>query len=165
VNYEPTSFSRRTNLAYGAGVEEACTTIVVQPMEGPANGGFAGGRSTGRERALGSITAVNPVTAETAAKHTFDYPARSGVVTTAGGLAFTATADGSIFAVNDETLEPLWSFNMGSFNQAPPMTYAVNGKQYVAILVGASSILKGYLAKSPEVQDMQNTSMLWVFSL
>jgi alcohol dehydrogenase (cytochrome c) len=165
VNYEPTSYSKRTGLAYGAGVEEACTTILAVAQPGPENGGFAGGKSTGRERAYGGLTAVDPATGATRAKHTFDYPLRSGVVTTAGGVAFTVTADGSIYAVNDETLEPLWTFNMGSFNQAPPITYAVDGKQYVAVLVGGSAIVRGYLAKSPDIQDMQNTSMLWVFSL
>ncbi len=165
VNYEPPSFSRRTGMIYGAGVEEGCVTVLAEAQPGPRDGGFAGGRNTGRERSLGSVTAVDPATAATTAKQMFDYPARSGVVTTAGGVAFTATADGTLFALNDETLEPLWSFNMGSFNQAPPMTYAVDGKQYVAVLVGAGAILRNYLAKSPEVQDMQNTSMLWVFSL
>jgi alcohol dehydrogenase (cytochrome c) len=165
VNYEPTSHSKRTGLIYGAGVEEGCVTILAEAQEGPENGGFAGGRNTGRERSLGALTAVDPANAQTTVQHMFEYPARTGVLTTSGGLAFTATSDGTVYAMNDETLEPLWTFNVGSYLQAPPMTFAVDGKQYIAILSGGGSILRNYMAKSPEVADMQNTSMVWVFGL
>ena len=43
-----------------------------------------------------------------------------------------------VYALDDETLKALWSFNTGSFNSAPPMTYSVNGKQYVAVLIGGN---------------------------
>jgi len=48
---------------------------------------------------------------------------------------------------------------------APPITYSVNGKQYVAVLIGGSTIAQGVLSKAPETKDIQNTSMLYVFSL
>ena len=59
----------------------------------------------------------------------------------------------------------MWSFNAGSYSAAPPMTYAVNGKQYVAVLIGADNPIKDVILKRPELKDMQNTSMLFVFSL
>jgi hypothetical protein len=59
----------------------------------------------------------------------------------------------------------LWSFNTGSLNSAPPMTYSVDGKQHVAVLIGANVVAQGMLAKAPEDKDIQNTSMLFVFSL
>jgi alcohol dehydrogenase (cytochrome c) len=45
------------------------------------------------------------------------------------------------------------------------MTYSVNGKQYVAVLIGANVVAQGMLAKAPEDKDIQNTSMLFVFGL
>jgi len=45
------------------------------------------------------------------------------------------------------------------------MTYAINGKQYVAVLIGGNVQTKGFLDKTPALKDMQNTSMLFVFSL
>jgi alcohol dehydrogenase (cytochrome c) len=45
------------------------------------------------------------------------------------------------------------------------MTYAVNGKQYVAVLIGADNPIKDVILKRPELKDMQNTSMLYVFGL
>jgi len=89
----------------------------------------------------------------------------SGVTTTAGGVVFTTTANGIVYALDDTTLAPLWSFNAGSFSAAPLMTYAVNGKQYVAVLIGGSILVRDVLNKSPGHKDMQNTSMLYVFSL
>jgi alcohol dehydrogenase (cytochrome c) len=89
----------------------------------------------------------------------------SGVTSTAGGLVFTTTTEGTIYALDDETLKPLWTFNAGSFSSAPPMTYSVNGKQYVAVLIGGNNITRDLLNKTPTMKDMQNTSLLLVFSL
>ena len=89
----------------------------------------------------------------------------SGVTATAGGLVFTTTTDGIVYALDDETLKSLWSFNTGSLSSAPPMTYSVNGKQYVAVLIGGNVVAQGMLDKAPEDKDIQNTSMLFVFGL
>ena len=53
-----------------------------------------------------------------------------------GGLIVTALLDGTIVALDDETLEELWSINVGTGINAPPITYAVDGKQYIAIATG-----------------------------
>ena len=84
---------------------------------------------------------------------------------TAGGLVFTDDDRRHVYALDDKTLKVLWSFNTGSLNSAPPMTYSVNGKQYVAVLIGGNVVAQGILAKAPEDKDMQNTSMLFVFGL
>ena len=63
------------------------------------------------------------------------------------------------------TLKPLWSFNAGSLSTAAPMTYSVNGKQYVAVLIGGATTAQGVLVKTPGYKDLQNTSMLYVFAL
>ncbi len=67
---------------------------------------------------------------------------------------FTTTTDGTIYALDDETLKALWSFNTGSFSSAPPMTYSVNGKQYVAVLIGGNVVDAGHLLdKTPSDKD------------
>ena len=45
------------------------------------------------------------------------------------------------------------------------MTYSVNGKQYVAVLIGGNGVARDMLNKTPAYKDMQNTSLLLVFSL
>ena len=58
-------------------------------------------------------------------------------MTTAGGLVFFADDSGSFEAVEAQTGKPIWHFNTGQNSSASPMTYAVGGKQYVAIAAGS----------------------------
>lgn len=60
-----------------------------------------------------------------------------GTLTTAGGLVFFGDNADSFEAVNAQTGKPLWHFNTGQALHASPMTYAINGKQYVAIAAGS----------------------------
>jgi quinohemoprotein ethanol dehydrogenase len=57
-------------------------------------------------------------------------------MTSAGNLVFEGRADGHFVAYNATTGAELWNFNVGSGISAPPVTYAVAGRQYVALLVG-----------------------------
>jgi alcohol dehydrogenase (cytochrome c) len=163
VNYFPTSYSHRTHLSYGGGIE-ACSNITVDPSQ-DAGGNWLGGTYANAEDVKGSVTAMDPTTGKKVAQQSVDHGVTSGVTSTAGGLVFTTTTDGTIYALDDETLKPLWSFNTGSFSSAPPMTYAVNGKQYIAVLIGGNVQTRDLLNKTPSHKDLQNTSMLFVFSL
>jgi alcohol dehydrogenase (cytochrome c) len=60
-----------------------------------------------------------------------------GTMTTAGGLVFFGDSAGSFEAVDAQSGKPLWHFNTGQDFSASPMTYAVAGKQYVAIAAGS----------------------------
>jgi alcohol dehydrogenase (cytochrome c) len=60
-----------------------------------------------------------------------------GTLTTAGGLVFFGDDAGSAEAVEATTGHPLWHFNTGQEMHASPMTYAVDGTQYVAIAAGS----------------------------
>jgi alcohol dehydrogenase (cytochrome c) len=164
VNYYPTTYSHRTRLSYGGGIE-GCSNITPDPSNDASGDYWLGGKYANSGRVQGSVTAMDPATGKKVAQQSLPYAVNSGVTSTAGGLVFTTTADGTIYALDDETLKPLWSFNAGSLSSAPPMTYAVNGKQYVAVLIGGAQQIKDILNKSPELKDIQNTSMLFVFSL
>ena len=164
VNYFPTSYSRRTHLSYGGGLE-ACSFVTVDPLNDAAGDFWLGGKFANAEDVKGSVTTMNPSTGKKVAQLSTDHGIASGVTTTAGGLVFTTTTDGTVYALDDETLKPLWSFNTGSLSSAPPMTYAVNGKQYVAVLIGGNAQTRDLLNKTPALKDVQNTSMLFVFSL
>jgi len=60
-----------------------------------------------------------------------------GTLTTAGGLVFFGDNADSFEAVNAQSGKPLWHFNTGQTLHASPMTYAINGKQYVTIAAGS----------------------------
>jgi alcohol dehydrogenase (cytochrome c) len=59
-----------------------------------------------------------------------------GVLTTRGGVVFFGDDAGSLEAIDADSGAPLWHFNMGQAIHASPMSYAVSGKQYVAIAAG-----------------------------
>jgi alcohol dehydrogenase (cytochrome c) len=63
----------------------------------------------------------------------------AGVLGTRGGVVFVATTEGQFIALDSATGKPLWNFRTGSRMSASPVSYAVDGKQYVAI--GAGNML------------------------
>ena len=56
-------------------------------------------------------------------------------------------------------------FNVGSGFHAPPMTFEVNGRQYVAIASGAGPSAKSRLINTPELKEQRNATVLYVFGL
>jgi alcohol dehydrogenase (cytochrome c) len=120
---------------------------------------------------LGSVTALDPTTGKIVVKRHLDYAAVGGTLTTAGGLVFNGALDGTLEALDAKTMEPLWSVNMGTGIEAPPVTYAIDGKQYVAIPAGGGVVYSGFFAmqgkgKDPVLmENMQRSSMLFFFAL
>ena len=83
---------------------------------------------------------------------------------TAGDLVFLGHDDGTFSAYDGKTLQELWSFNIGTGINAPAVSYAVNGKQYVAVLAG-SAMRDQVLGTAPELRNNATASMLFVFTL
>ena len=67
-------------------------------------------------------------------------PLIGGVLATAGGLVFTGQGSGEFMAYDAKTGELLWNFYCGAGVNAPPMTFAIDGKQYVAVAAGGSTL-------------------------
>lgn len=70
-------------------------------------------------------------------------PTYAGVVSTAGGLVFAGDAAGHLIALDSSTGRRLWQFSLGRTIAASPMTYAVNGRQYVALAAGPDIFVFG----------------------
>ena len=100
------------------------------------------------ERLYGSLKALDPATGETKARLKLEYPNYSGALATAGNLVFLGHYDGTFTAHDAKTLQEVWSFNVGTGINAPPITYSVNGKQYVAVLVGSRQALNRLAARA-----------------
>jgi alcohol dehydrogenase (cytochrome c) len=86
-------------------------------------------------------------------------------VATGGGLVFLALLDGTVAAFDDTTLDELWKVNVGSGFSAPPMTFEVNGRQYVAVMSGPSAGARSRLINTPELKEQRNATVLYVFAL
>jgi glucose dehydrogenase len=82
------------------------------------------------------------------------FPVWSGIVVTAGDVAFYGTMDGWFKAVDARTGAPLWQFKTGSGIVAQPVTYqGPDGKQYVAVLAGVGGWAGAILAGSLDARD------------
>jgi len=93
-------------------------------------------------------------------------PSNGGVLSTAGNLVFEGTAGGEFVAYTADKGQKLWSFPSQTGILAAPMTYTIDGEQYVAILAGwggAWDISAGLLARKSGTT--RNISRLLVFKL
>jgi glucose dehydrogenase len=63
-------------------------------------------------------------------------PLVGGTLATAGGLVFTGEANGHFRAYDAATGAALWSYQTGAGVGAPPMSYAVDGRQFIAVATG-----------------------------
>jgi alcohol dehydrogenase (cytochrome c) len=165
-NYWSASYSPRTKLLYIPS-RPTCNEVTMTPdqLRNPVTGSMLGGGVKFLARTESDIIVADPFTGEVKNRVRVPYPNYSAALTTAGGLVFTGFGDGSFAAYDDVSLEQLWKINVGSGFNAPPITFEAGGKQYVAIMSGLSQISKGRLVLSPELREMRNQTMLFVFGL
>ena len=168
-NYWPSSFSPKTKLLYIPAMT-ACEDVTNSRQlaeRGKDQGWFvrSGGGYRAPERYESNLTAVDPFTGDVKKTITLRYPNYSGTLATGGGLVFIALMDGTVAAYDDTTLDEVWKVNVGSGFAAPPMTFEVNGKQYIAIASGPSGAAKSKLINTPELKEQRNAMVLYVFGL
>jgi alcohol dehydrogenase (cytochrome c) len=163
-NYWPSSYSPGTKLMYIPALT-ACVNISIDREKHNAQRGWNGGLSQTDERFESNLTAVDPVTGEVKKSVHLRYPNYSGTLATAGGLVFLGLLDGTVAAYDDATLDELWKVNLGTGFCAPPMTFEVNGKQYLAIASGLSAPARAKLVNTPELKEIRNSTVLYVFAL
>ena len=163
-NYFPSSYSQRTKLIYIPALT-ACVNVAIDREKHNQDKGWNGGLSTTDERWESSLTAVDPLNGEVKKSIRLRYPNYSGTLSTAGGLIFLALLDGTIAAFDEITLDELWKINVGDGFTAPPMTFEVNGKQYIAIASGSSAVARAKLVNTVELHDQRQATILFVFGL
>jgi alcohol dehydrogenase (cytochrome c) len=168
-NYWPSSYSPQTKLLYIPAMT-ACEDVTNDrefARSEKANGWFerTGGGYRAPERYESNLTAVDPTTGEVKKNLNLRYPNYSGTLATAGGLVFLGLTDGTVAAFDDTTLDQLWKINVGAGFSAPPMTFEVNGRQFVGIVSGQSDQARTKLINTPELRDQRNASVLYVFGL
>jgi alcohol dehydrogenase (cytochrome c) len=64
----------------------------------------------------------------------------AGVLATKGGLVFAGSGEGWLYALDEKTGRPLWRFYTGGGINASPISYAVDGRQYIAVSAGPGVI-------------------------
>ena len=142
TNWPSTAFNPATGLFYLMAAE-TCTVFTKNPQWFVQGQSFYGG---GTRRSPGDTSAkfLRAIDVQTG-KVAWEIPGltggviASGLMTTAGGLIFFGDAAGGAFVAADaKTGSLLWHFNTGQGWKAGPMTYAIDGKQYVGMMAGST---------------------------
>ncbi|MBL6750513.1 MAG: PQQ-binding-like beta-propeller repeat protein [Nevskia sp.] len=90
----------------------------------------------------GTLTAIDPADGTLKWQLKTDLPMVSGALATAGGLVFAGESNGDFDAVDARSGKRLWRFATGAGVNAPPITYRINGRQYVAVAAGGHALFK-----------------------
>ncbi len=109
---------------------------------------------------VGRITAVNVETGATQWQYLQHADNYAPVMATAGGLLFNGDGARNLFALNIDTGEKVWSVRLGSALGGYPVSYGVNGRQYVAIAAGY-----GRQRLAPELDMPLGGNTVYVFAL
>jgi PQQ-dependent dehydrogenase (methanol/ethanol family) len=115
---------------------------------------------------LGELIAWDPVKQKKVWGLAEDLPFNGGTLTTAGGLVFYGNLHGVFRALDAGTGKELWQTQLGSGIGAGPMTYAVGGKQYVAVVAGRTASIPAFLGEIGKkmVEATPEGGTLFVFS-
>ena len=112
---------------------------------------------------LGTVQAISAETGQTTWVHE-QRAATMSLVTTGGGLVFGGDVNGRFRALDQETGEVLWEINLGSSVTGFPISFGVDGRQYVAVSTGSAATASGFIRLTPEIRPSAGNN-LFVFAL
>jgi len=175
-NWSPMSFNPSTGLVYVptsyAGFTYAAgDTVIPAPYghtglapsflsERPNSMPFMGPEPLGKER--GVLEAWDPVNQKLVWRTPGGGGIGGGTVTTAGNLVFQVINDGRLLAYSADKGEKLFEIQTGRTGMGPPITYQVDGKQYVALMGG---IGRSVMVAEPNDAKVDHPPLLFVFEL
>ncbi|MDE3117159.1 MAG: PQQ-binding-like beta-propeller repeat protein, partial [Pseudomonadota bacterium] len=183
-NWQPMSFDPQTGLVYipasdGSAlfVPQGQNNFVYQPRAWNTGNDFAavakavlGAIASGHPPppAVGYVKAWDPVTQKEVWHQPLGGAWNGGLLSTAGGLVLGGGADGLFAAYDAKTGEKLWSIDLKTGILAPPMSYAIDGVQYIALMAGwggAGGLADPHDPNSAVSKYHTNQGRLFVFKL
>lgn len=163
------AYSPRTGYLY-APINELCADVTPnsnEPKEGQnyMNGEFPVKLPQGRAT-YSHLDAWDPVTGKRVWSMPYKYVLLASMLATAGDLVFTGNPEGEFFALDAKTGNKLWTYQTGSGHRGASVSYAVNGRQFIATATGWHVSVVGGAAQAlfPD-QDWRLGSTLVVFAL
>ena len=166
----PGAVNPDTKILYVPAVE-TCMNLV------PTTGGARGFLTTGvtvnvrprpdSDGRYGRLQAINLETRKTVWTERQRAPQSSGVLATAGGLVFAGALDRWLTAYDDASGKILWRVRLNDVPNSAPISYATNGKQYLAVVVGyGGAQVASFPQLTPEIPlPVARSSTVWVFEL
>lgn len=170
-SYLPASWNQQSGVLVMP-LNEACMDLYPVPGGGSVSALSSGVNWGIRPRPdsdgnYGRLEALNVATRKpmwTVREHA---PVTSGVLTTAGGLAVDATYDRLVHVYDSSSGQELWHSRLNDVSSSSPITFAVDGKQYIALVVGEGGFhARSFAPLVPELRSPPNRgSAVWVFAL
>ncbi len=115
---------------------------------------------------LGRIEAINLATGKVLWIHRQRAPLVSSLLATGGDLLFVGALDRFFSAYNAATGQLLWQTQLNAAPNSSPVTYSVQGEQYVAVVAGGGGPLSSSSSSlTPEIDSPAGGTTLWVFKL
>ena len=155
------SYSPRTGLLYAPVIEATATYKIIKNAFRESMP-YWGGNATVSGDNWGELKAFDPATGKQVWSVKNDHPMIASVLTTAGDLVITGKPTGEVVAHHARTGELLWEFQTGSGIHSSPVTYSVNGKQYIAVPSGWGGWIDGF---APQLFGGPRGNALFVFAL
>jgi alcohol dehydrogenase (cytochrome c) len=143
VEWNPMAVNPKLGLAYAANLHQPMT-YHVEAAEYPGGSKlWLGGafKVIPGEKQWGRVAAVDINTGKMVWKADTEQPLMGGMLATAGNLVFTGEGNGQFNAYDARSGKLLWTFQCGAGVNAPPTSYMVNGKQYIAVAAGGNTQL------------------------
>jgi alcohol dehydrogenase (cytochrome c) len=166
--WNPMAINPQTNVVYMP-LREVCVTDL-QSLQQEAKKGepYWGVKSINFKRGYGRILAMNAETGDELWQVKMRSPVMSGMLVTGGNVVFAGTPEGEFMALDAKSGQELWKHRVGSGIVGGPITYAVDGKQYVAVpsgfggWIGWATIGDG---GAPHLKNLPKGGSLHVFAL
>jgi alcohol dehydrogenase (cytochrome c) len=156
------TYDPQTGLLY-APVIEMCGTFTSRPRDFREGMSYWGGSAIPDSvDRWGEVKAVDPATGRQVWSWRAAHPMVASLLSTAGGLVFAGEPTGEILALDSRTGALLWRTQTGCGIHGSIMTYAVGGRQYVAVTTGWGGWVKGI---APELSAAPRGGALFVFAL
>ncbi len=169
-NLQAPSYSPQTGFYY-LGVNNSCmnaqvVTPVFRPGQGLTGVTYTASLAPGYDY-VGEFVAFDPVSGERAWTYRPESgaPMTASALATAGGLVFGGTADRQFFALNSATGELLWQTRLNGDVSGAPVSYELDGKQYIAVASGGRAAPTTTLGRLVGVDVPQGSGVMWVFAL
>ena len=155
VEWSPMAIDPGARLVYAANLHQPMT-YHVEPSAYPGGKLWLGGafKTIPGEEQWGRLVAVNMDTGKVVWGVKTPQPLIGGLLATAGGLVFNGEGNGWFKAFDSKTGKELWKYQCGAGVNAPPVSYTVNGKQYIAVAAGGNTQL-----------DFKRGNSIFVFAL
>jgi glucose dehydrogenase len=144
-SWSPVAYSPQTDAVYVSGIHWPARYVsgTLTPTEGKPWKSYTFLTATKEER-WGTFTAIQVSTGKILWQKKMEGPMTGGTLATAGGLVFTGEGIGYLNAFDAKTGEILWKFRAGAGVNAPPISYEIDGVQYIAVAVGGNVVF-GYV--------------------